>query len=638
MSKRLIALAVALILTINLCACGKQGSQEKSVDEIIEETVANMSDEQKLAQMMIVAFRSDGNNRKTATELTPAYEELLKKYDFGGVILFSGNIVDEEQTITLIRDCQAAAMASEPGIPLLICVDQEGGLVNRVSFGVTGPGNMALAATGDPTLTEECADLLGQEIAALGFNMDFAPVSDVNNNPNNPIIGVRSFSDDPTLASQHVTAFLRGLDKNNISAALKHFPGHGNVGEDSHTGLPSSELTVEELKACELIPFQAGIEAGADMIMTAHIQYPNIETETYISKLDEEIVHLPATLSRTIITGLLREEMGYDGIVITDSMVMDAIAAHFNPADAAALAINAGVDILLCPVDLYQDEEIDTFPVMDAYMQVLLERVASGEIKEEELNDSVARILKLKYAKGIMTDTLMTSAEEQLAKAETTVGSTEHLIRDWELAQRGMTLLKNEGGFLPLNGNSDRHTLILVTNDYRMPSVEYALARLEKEGLLDGSTVTAISYSDLSFEDEQLQKALEDADQLVILSQSAVKNELVEKAIEQIHQVEGGRAVLLSLNLPYDAATYEEIDAILCAYHPYGSAHDEEGNGPFNMNLAVAVCTVFGQSVPQGKLPVNIPKIVAAEDGSVSFSEEALYGRGFGLENWGSTR
>lgn len=226
-------------------------------------------------------------------------------------------------------------------------------MVNRVSFGVTGPGNMALAAAGDPALTEECADLLGQEIAALGFNMDFAPVSDVNNNPNNPIIGIRSFSDEPALASQHVTAFLRGLDKNNISAALKHFPGHGNVGEDSHTGLPSSELTVEELKACELIPFQAGIEAGADMIMTAHIQYPNIETETYISKLDEDIVHLPATLSRTIITGLLREEMGYDGIVITDSMVMDAIATHFDPADAAVLAINAGVDILLCPVDLY---------------------------------------------------------------------------------------------------------------------------------------------------------------------------------------------------------------------------------------------------------------------------------------------
>ena len=645
--KRWIALVLALVMAVSLCACGGQSAPEpgpkpepepepgKTVDQLVAETVAGMTTEQKLAQMMVVAFRSDSDNTKTATELTPAYEELLKKYDFGGVILFSGNFVDVEQTITLIQDCQTAAMTSQQGIPLLICVDQEGGLVNRVSFGVTGPGNMALAAAGDPALTEECADMLGQEISALGFNMDFAPVSDVNNNPNNPIIGIRSFSDDPALAAQHVTAFLKGLEKNNISAALKHFPGHGNVGEDSHTGLPSSELTVAELKACELVPFEAGISAGADMIMTAHIQYPNIEKETYVSKLDGKTVYLPATLSHTVITGLLREELGYDGIVITDSMVMDAIAEHFDPADAAQLAINAGVDLLLCPVDLYQDEEIDTFPAMAPYMQSLLARVESGAIKEAELDDSVARILKLKYEKDIMTNTLMDFAMDPLMRAKNVVGSAEHLTREWKIAQRGMTLVKNEGGMLPLDGSSGRHTLILATNEYRMPTVEYALARLEKEGLLDGSTVTAMTYSDLQFEDEQLQTALADADQLVILSQSAAKNELVEKAIERIHRAEGGRAVLLSLNLPYDAATYGDVDAILCAYHPYGDAHDADGNGPFNLNLAVALCSVFGQSVPRGKLPVNVPKIEFAQDGSVSFSEDVLYDRGFGLENWG---
>ena len=359
MKKRILALALALILTLSLCACG--GTQDSNEKQIAK-TVAGMSTEEKLAQMMVVAFRSDGSNTRTATELSPAYAQLLQQYDFGGVILFGGNVVDARQTVTLIRDCQTAALTSGPAIPLLICVDQEGGLVNRVSFGVTGSGNMALAAAGDPALTEECADMLGQEIAALGFNMDFAPVSDVNNNPNN------------------------------ISSALKHFPGHGNVGEDSHTGLPSSELTVEELKACELVPFEAGIRAGTDMIMTAHIQFPNIETGTYVSKQDGKTVNLPATLSHSIITGLLRQELGYEGIVITDSMVMDAIAAHFDPTDAAVLAINAGVDILLCPVDLYQDDEIDTFPAMEAYMQRLLARVEAGDIKEEELNDSVTRI------------------------------------------------------------------------------------------------------------------------------------------------------------------------------------------------------------------------------------------------------
>ena len=631
MKNRCIAIVLALIMTLSLCACGAQG---ESKNNEIEETIAGMSTEQKLAQMMVVAFRSDSHNTKTATEVSPAYEEILKKYDFGGVIMFGGNIENAEQTVTMIRDCQTAAMASEKGIPLLVCLDQEGGLVNRVSFGVTGSGSMALAATGDTKLTEECANMLGQEIAALGFNMDFAPVSDVNNNPNNPVIGIRAFSDDPEIVSQHVQAFLKGLNKNNISASLKHFPGHGNVGEDSHTGLPSSELTLDELKSCELVPFQAGIDAGAEMIMTAHIQYPNIEKETYKSKKDKKTVNLPATLSHTIITGLLRETMGYDGIVITDAMDMDAIAEHFDPIDAAAMSINAGVDILLCPVNIYQDDETDTLPQMDAYMQKLVERVESGEIKEEELNDSVARILKLKYNKGIMSDTLKDSAEDQIARVKEVVGSEKHLTRDWEITQKSMTLLKNSADTLPLDGNSGKRTVVLATNEYRLPTVEYALDRLEKEGLLDKSLVTTINYDGLEFDADILKNALKDADQLIVLSQSANRNDLVNRAIWRVHQNDGGKAVLLSLNLPYDAATYKDADAILCAYHPYGSAHDADGNGPFNMNLAVALCTAFGQSVPQGKLPVNIPNVDIAEDGTATFLDEVLYERGFGLKKW----
>ena len=631
MKNRWVALMLGLIMTFSLCACGAQGG---STDNKIEKMIEEMSTEQKLAQMMVVAFRSDANNTKTATKVSPAYEELLKKYGFGGVIMFGGNIEDAEQTVTMIRDCQTAAMASEQGIPLLICVDQEGGLVNRVSFGVTGPGSMALAATGDTKLTEESADMLGQELAALGFNMDFAPDADVNNNPNNPIIGIRSFSDDPEMVAEYVPAFLKGLGKNNISAALKHFPGHGNVGEDSHTGLPSSELTEDELMDCEFVPFQAGIDAGADMIMTAHIQYPNVEKETYKSRLDGKTVNLPATLSHTIITGLLREKMGYDGIVITDAMDMEAIASHFDPIDAAVMSINAGVDILLCPVNLYQDDKIDTFPEMDKYMERLVKRVEAGDIKEEELDDSVARILKLKQDKGIMTDTLKDSAEDQLANVKEVVGSAKHLTRDWEIAQKGMTLLKNSGDMLPLDGNSGKRTLVLATNEYRMPTVKYAIERLEKEGLLDASLVKVINYDGMQFDDKKLQKALKKTDQLIVLSQSADRSELVDMAIWRVHQNEGGKAVLLSLNLPYDAATYEDADAILCAYHPYGSAHDADGNGPFNLNVAVALGTVFGQSVPQGKLPVNVPTVEIAEDGTATFLDEVLYERGSGLDKW----
>ncbi len=637
MKRFLIQILVMSALCVGWPLC-VQAADEAAVEEQVNEILAGMSTEQKLAQMMIITLRSDMKGTKCATELNSSYKDLLEKYDFGGVILFAGNIVDTEQTVTLIRDCQTAAMNSALGIPMLVCVDQEGGRVNRVSFGTAGSGNMSLAAAGDLALTEECADMLGQEISALGFNMDFAPVSDVNSNPNNPIIATRSFSDDPDIVAEHVKAFMKGLDKNGICTSLKHFPGHGNVGEDSHTHLPSSDYTKEELMACDLIPFIEGIGAGTDMIMTAHIQYPNIETGTYISKEDGEEVCLPATLSRTIMTGLLREELGYDGIIITDAMGMAAIAAHFDETDAASLAINAGVDILLCPLELYQDEEIDTFPALEPYMEKLLARVESGEIKEEDLDRSVARILKMKIEKGIMTGTLSETKEDQLERAKAVVGSAAHHEREWEMAQLGLTLLKNEDGMLPLNGNECGKTLILTTDEERTATVRYALGRLEKEGLADASSVTVICYGELEPDDKALAEALESADQVLVLSQTTQKSELLCHVIEKMHQDKKGRVALLSLNLPYDAACYEDADAVLCALNPFGSAHDAEGNGPFNLNVAAALCAVFGESVPQGILPVNVPKFKEVVDDKTVFSDELLFERGFGLQGWDKTQ
>ena len=595
-------------------------------DPEILKTISEMSTQEKLAQMMIVALRSDGGNTKTATEINQDYADLLSKYDFGGLILFTGNMTDPAQTVTLIRDSQEAAMKSTHGIPMFICVDQEGGMVNRVSFGTTGSGNMALAAAGDTSLTEETAKMMGDEIKALGFNMDFAPDSDVNSNPANPIIGVRSFSDDPNLVAEHVKAFIKGMDAAQVSTALKHFPGHGNVGEDSHTHLPCADFSLEELKAMDLIPFRAGIDQGTDMIMTAHIQFPQIEKGTYTSIQDGEEINLPATLSRTIVTGLLREQMGYNGIVITDAMVMDAIDEHFDPMDAAVMAINADVDILLCPVDLYKDAEVNTLPDMDKYMEGLLARVEAGDIPMEELDNSVYRILKLKKDRGIAVP-----SEQQVAEAANVVGTSANHKREWEIAQAGMTLLKNENNALPLD--KDQSVLFLYPVEKRGPSVEYAVNRLQKEGLLDASKVTSMCYADLKADNAELQQAMANADKLVVLSQATSRNEEIVKLIGQAHE-SGKQAVLLSLNLPYDAACYEEMDAVLCAYQPYGSAHDEEGNGPFNLNVAVAICTAYNQSVPSGTLPVNVPK-VEVKDGAVTFLDEYLYERGFGLEIWG---
>ena len=599
---------------------------EKKIDEII----GNMTIEQKLAQMMIIAIRYEPDTSRGITKLTKKYKKLLKESDFGGLLVYANNMTDIDQTVTMIREAQSAAMKSANGIPMFICVDQEGGLVNRVPFGTTGPGNMALAATGDTSFTKEIAGILGEEISALGFNMDFAPVSDVNNNPDNPIIGTRSFSDDPQIVAENVVTFIEGLSENNISTSLKHFPGHGNVGEDSHTKLPLSELTLDELKECELITFEAGIEAGADMIMTAHIQYPQIDDTTYISKDDGKEVYLPATLSKKIITGLLRDEMGFDGIIISDSMQMDAIATHFDETDAAVLAINAGVDLLIRPADVYRDDEINTFPDVKRYMKKLVARVSAGDITEERLDESVRRILGLKFRKGIMTDTLSVSKKAQIKNAKKVVGTPEHHVREWDIASKGLTLVKNDENTFPINGMSGEKTLILIPSEYRRASVEYAINRLEKESLLDSKNVDVICYSNITMKDKTLKKALNKADNVLVLSQSATKNDLVCNIIKKAHQ-NGSKVIFLSLNLPYDIACYTDVDAALCAYHAYGSAYDFEGNGPFNLNVAAAICSVFVETVPQGSLPVNIPNITENEDGSVSYSDELLYERGFSI-------
>jgi beta-N-acetylhexosaminidase len=636
-SFRILAVMIALTMFVsafpvqNIRAQSETGTEESiDIDKQVNGIIANMTIEQKLAQMMIIAIRYEPDTSKGITKLTKAYKKLLKKYDFGGLIMYANNMTDINQTVTMIREAQSASMKSANGIPMFICVDQEGGLVNRVSFGTTGSGNMALAATGDTSNTEEIAGILGEEISALGFNMDFAPVSDVNNNPDNPVIGTRSFSDDPNTVAENVVAFIDGLNKYNISTSVKHFPGHGNVGEDSHTKLPLSELTLDELKECELIPFEAGIEAGADMIMTAHIQYPNIDDTTYISKDDGKEVYLPATLSKKIMTGLLRDEMGFDGIIISDSMQMDAIATHFDETDAAVLAINAGVDLLIRPSDVYQDDEINTFPDVNKYMKKLAARVKAGDITEERLDESVGRILRLKFKKGIMTDTLSVTKKTQIKNAKKVVGIPENHTREWEIASEGITLVKNENNAFPIDGMSSENTLILIPSEYRRASVEYAINRLEKESLVNPKNVDVICYSDITIKNKALKKALNKADNVLILSQSTKKNDLVCSIIEKAHK-NGAKVTFLSLNLPYDIACYTDVDAALCAYHAYGSAYDSEGNGPFNLNVAVAVCSVFAESVPQGTLPVNIPKIIENEDGSISYSDQLLYERGFGI-------
>lgn len=405
-----------------------------------------MTTEEKVAQMLIPAFRQyDGNN---VTQMNAKMEEILNKYCFSGVILFAQNNKSTEQVVQLTDEMQKANSVVDGRPQLLIAVDQEGAGVSRLAEGTQGPGNMALGATNDSKNTNSMGKIIGEELNAIGYNVDFAPVVDVNNNPNNPIIGVRSFSDDPEKVAEFGSEFMQGLMSKNIIASLKHFPGHGDTGTDSHTGLPRIEKTYEELKQNELIPFEKCISDGAEMIMTAHIQYPNIEDETYTSIFDGEKIELPATLSKTMITDILRNDLGYDGVVITDAMEMEAITKHFNKLDAAKLAINAGVDILLIPpVDTYTGEGIDE---LEKYIEDVAKMVDNGDISIDNVNKAVTRILKLKENHGLLEEYNNEDLLTKIDTAKQTVGSKANHDKEWEIAKKSITLVKNDNNMLPI--------------------------------------------------------------------------------------------------------------------------------------------------------------------------------------------
>ena len=274
---------------------GKQEKESKKTKEEdadrrkerAAEILSSMTLEEKVAQMMMPAFRTwtKGKSSLDVTKLNKEQEALIKKYPFGGVILFAENLKNADQSRDLIREIQAASLKGFSRAALLIAADQEGGRVSRLAYGTQMPGNMALGASGDPDAARQEAALMGEELSSLGFNLDFAPVMDVNSNPANPVIGLRSFSDDPEAAGALGAAFTKGLHSRGIISALKHFPGHGDTDTDSHTGLPVIDKSLEELRRCELIPFERGLQE-ADMVMTAHILYPQIETKTYISRRD----------------------------------------------------------------------------------------------------------------------------------------------------------------------------------------------------------------------------------------------------------------------------------------------------------------------------------------------------------------
>ena len=351
---------------------------EKTAEELKEDAVAekmeHMTVEEKVGQMLMMDFRKNPDD-SGMTALSEDVAQKIADYHLGGIILFAENLDTAEQTKELVSDMQKAA-----DMPLLIGIDEEGGMVSRLDKSQIQHTSIPNAKdmNGDTAQAEAAGKEIGSVLSELGINVDFAPIADIHTNPENTVIGDRAYGTDAQTVADMASAFAKGLESEGVSATAKHFPGHGDTGTDSHDGMAVSEHDLQRLQEVEFVPFHRLADEGIDLMMVGPITMPNVTDDG-----------LPASLSKEAID-LLRDELDYDGIVITDAMNMGAIVDYYPDGEAAVKAVEAGVDIVLMPADLD-----------DAYNS-LCEAVQTGEISENRLDESVERILSLKYDKGML--------------------------------------------------------------------------------------------------------------------------------------------------------------------------------------------------------------------------------------------
>jgi beta-N-acetylhexosaminidase len=533
-----------------------------------------LSLEEKVGQMLMPDFRMWKKQGEAAasgfTVMNDEVGSIIQKYHLGGVILFAENVTGTEQTTRLVDGLQKAS----PNIPLLITIDQEGGIITRLQSGTNLPGNMAIGAIRDPMQAYNAGKVIGTELKALGINVNFGPVIDVNNNPDNPVIGVRSFGSNPEFVAKMGIETIKGQQSQNIIATAKHFPGHGDTVTDRHYGLPLITHSKERLQQVELYPFKQAIANGVDMIMTAHVQFPVFDDTKYISQKDGQEIMVPATLSRKVLTDLLRNEMKYNGVIVTDALNMKAIADNFGREEAVIMAIHAGVDIALMPA---QVNSLEMEQNLANVFHAVVNAVKEGRIEREEIDDSVERILALKIKRGILpVNPNQVPVEQKVENAIRVVGNPVHQAIEKNMAEKAVTLLKNENHMLPFKAKKDNKVLVFAPFQDQVDSVKMTIESLKANGKLKDVTVAGMTFSNRLF-DETAKAAIDAADYIitgsyVVKSDPAVNDEVIDdtardsskwatafpRAVMKYSQEKNKNIVMMSLRNPYDAANSQK--------------------------------------------------------------------------------
>lgn len=531
----------------------------------VDEQLGRLSLEQQVGQLLVPYVTGPSvdaaapENRERFGVDTPA--EVIRSLQPGGVIYFawSHNVDHPERTAALSAGLQQAALDDHgPGVGLMIATDQENGIVVRLREPVTQfPGAMALGATGDPALSRASYRVTGRELRAVGINADYAPDADVNVNPANPVIGVRSFGSDPARVADHVVASIRGLqDDAGISASVKHFPGHGDTAVDSHHDLPVITHDHEIWRRVDAPPFRAAIAAGVDLIMSAHLSCPVFDPSGD-----------PATLSRAVITGLIREELGFTGVITTDALDMQGVRTRYPDGEIAVRAIEAGIDQLLDP------------PQPVVARDALVQAVREGRIGEQRIAESVRRILALKLRRGYAL-----GADPELPD-RSVIGSEDHRDTAARIARAAITVVRDAGD-LPLGDGS-----LLVTGwgETAVPVLAEAL-RTGRSGPVQ-ELITGAEPDDVMIKDAVGRAA--GTDRVVLITSSAWRDERQQALAAAIVKA-NPRLVVVSARDPYDLRVLPPDTTLITGYSAI----------PVTMRAVAEV--LLGSRPTTGRLPVEL--------------------------------
>ena len=543
----------------------KTPKADKTADKWVEATLKNMTLREKIGQMIIVPFNAEFVNFDS--EKFGVIRRQIVENKVGGFTLFRG---EANSVAALTNEAQKLSK-----LPLFFSADYERGLRMQLRNGTPFTTNMGLAATGDASNAYRQGKIICEEMRAIGANWLFAPVADINNNPDNPVINIRSFGANPQKVGEFTAELSRGVKDGNCLSTLKHFPGHGDTATDSHIGLSVISADRGRLDAVELIPFKMGIEAGVDSIMTAHLAVPKLTGD-----------NLPATLNPKITTDILRKDLNFKGIITTDSMEMGAITKNFPNGASAVMAVKAGADIILFPPDI------------EKAIGAIEASVISGDITEDRIDESVRRLLAAKYRLGLVQNRFVDAG-----KVNQLVEKPENVLQANRTAEKSMTLLRNADNIFPLTKEKAGKTffIVIAADD---DAVEGATLIPEIQRRVSKAKIVRLDPRTTSAEYAKVLNQAENSDFVIIapfVKRAALKGTVAlpenqTAFVKQLIALEKPVAVV-AFGSPYLIRQFPEAKNYAVTY-----AIEDVAQAAF-------VRTMFGEVRFTGKLPVNIPNL-----------------------------